>query len=156
MPTISDPGTRLIRAVLQANAASISTLNAPISIEIVPGPSAVTVALAASGLAAGPFLFHGFLPHKSAQRRKALSVVAPLPYTLVFFESPYRLTKTLADMLELLGDRQAVVARELTKKFEEIMRDKLSALLKNLENRRVKGEITLIVEGRENENTRSV
>ena len=120
----------------------------PIAIEIIPGPSAVTAALAASGLAAGPFLFYGFLPHKSAQRRKALSVVAPLPYTLVFFESPYRLTKTLADMLDILGDRQAVIARELTKKFEEILRGELGVLLKSLENRTVKGEITLIVEGR--------
>jgi 16S rRNA (cytidine1402-2'-O)-methyltransferase len=181
MPTISDPGLRLIRAVLEthaarnsvhrsppmegqgvgsvsaANAASISTSDAPrstlhapppIAIEIIPGPSAVTAALAASGLAAGPFLFYGFLPHKSAQRRKALSVVAPLPYTLVFFESPYRLTKTLADMLEVFGDRQAVIARELTKKFEEILRGELGVLLKSLENRTVKGEITLIVEGR--------
>ena len=113
----------------------------------VPLP-AVTAALAASGLAAGPSLFYGFLPHKSAQRRKALSVVAPLPYTLVFFESPYRLTKTLADMLDILGDRQAVIARELTKKFEEILRGELGVLLKSLENRTVKGEITLIVEGR--------
>jgi 16S rRNA (cytidine1402-2'-O)-methyltransferase len=138
MPTVSDPGQRLIRAVLASGIAP----------EVVPGPSAVTAALAASGLAAGPFLFYGFLPHKSAQRRKALSVVAPLPYTLVFFESPYRLTKTLADMLDLLGERQAVIARELTKRFEEILRGELGVLLKSLENRTVKGEITLIVEGR--------
>jgi 16S rRNA (cytidine1402-2'-O)-methyltransferase len=146
-----------VGSVSAANAASISTSDAPrstlhapppILVEVVPGPSAVTAALAVSGLAAGPFLFYGFLPHKSGQRRKALSVLAPLPYTLVFFESPYRLTKTLADMLDLLGDRPAIVARELTKKFEEILRDTLSGLLKSLENRRVKGEITLIVEGR--------
>ena len=180
MPTISDPGLRLIHAVLETHAgcsgasakrrlpagneppaldtsaattAAVPTQPAsetrsPIAIEVVPGPSAVTAALAASGLAAGPFLFYGFLPHKSAQRRKALSVVAPLPYTLVFFESPYRLAKTLADMLDLLGDRQAVIARELTKKFEEILRGELGVLLKSLVNRTVKGEITLIVEGR--------
>jgi len=188
MPTISDPGLRLIRAVLEtqtgcsgaslprtlsgcakrrlpagngppaldtsaATTAAIPTqpaseIRSQIALEVIPGPSAVTAALATSGLAAGPFLFYGFLPHKSAQRRKTLSVVAPLPYTLVFFESPYRLTKTLADMLDLLGDRQAVIVRELTKKFEEILRGELGVLLKSLENRRVKGEITLIVEGR--------
>jgi 16S rRNA C1402 (ribose-2'-O) methylase RsmI len=118
------------------------------SIEAVPGPSALTAALAISGLSGGPFLFHGFLPHKGGQRRKVLANLAALPCALVFFESPYRIQKTLADMLEILGDRHAVVARELTKKFEEVMRDNLSHLLKSLENRRIKGEITLIVEGR--------
>ena len=138
MPAVSDPGTRLIQAAVAAGA----------PLEVVPGPSAVTATLAISSLAAGPCLFYGFLPHKSARRRKELLDLAPLPYALVFFESPYRLTKTLADMREILGDRQAVVARELTKKFEEILRDRLGALLKSLENRRVRGEITVIVEGR--------
>jgi 16S rRNA (cytidine1402-2'-O)-methyltransferase len=117
-----------------------------IPIEIIPGPSAVTMALAAGGIA-GPHLFYGFLPHKSAQRRKALTQLAPLPYTLVFFESPYRLVKSLRDMHELLGNRHAVVARELTKKFEEIIRGDLATILKKLENRSIKGEITLVVEG---------
>ena len=208
MPTLSDPGTRLIRAVEAANRARMlgtgyriqdagnkmqdnTTGNGPASsnqypvtsnqypvtsnqypvtsnqypvtsnqypvtsnqypatsIEAVPGPSALTAALAISGLSGGPFLFHGFLPHKGGQRRKVLANLAALPCALVFFESPYRIQKTLADMLEILGDRHAVVARELTKKFEEVMRDNLSHLLKSLENRRIKGEITLIVEGR--------
>jgi len=179
MPTLSDPGTRLIRAVLQAQKppschpelveGSLSSgsgreiprqarndkmqkpaaeIQPPIPIEVIPGPSAVTAALAISGLAAGPFLFHGFLPHKATQRRKVLSDLASLPCALVFFESPYRLQKSLADMREILGDRHAVIARELTKKFEEILRDTLGALLKSLENRRVKGEITLVIEGR--------
>jgi len=182
MPTLSDPGTRLIRAVLEAqkgcNRAScqpaipahfhplpqlVGGRKSPsprlggedqgegvpqIALEIIPGPSAVTAALAASGFASGPFLFLGFLPYKSTQRRKALAELAPLPCMIVFFESPYRLVKTLADMLEILGDRDAIVAREMTKKFEEILRDRLSGLLKSLENRRVKGEITLVVEGR--------
>jgi 16S rRNA (cytidine1402-2'-O)-methyltransferase len=146
MPTVSDPGQRLIRAAIDAG----------IHVEIIPGVSAVTTALVASGLAGGlgrrglgegGFLFHGFLPHKSGQRRKALSRLAPLPWTLVFFESPYRLLKTLHDMGELLGNRHIVVARELTKKFEEILHSDIETVLKKLENRAIKGEITLVVEG---------
>ena len=136
MPTISDPGHRLIQAAVAAE----------IALEIIPGPSAVTMALAAGGIA-GPHLFYGFLPHKSAQRRKALTQLTPLPYTLVFFESPYRLLKSLRDMHELLGNRHAVVARELTKKFEEIIRGDLATILKKLETRSIKGEITVVVEG---------
>jgi 16S rRNA (cytidine1402-2'-O)-methyltransferase len=138
MPTVSDPGQRLIQAVLVSG----------IALEVIPGPSAVTMALTASGLPS-PFLFYGFLPHKSAQRRKTLSTLPALRFTLVFFESPYRLIKSLRDMHELLGNRRAVVARELTKKFEEILRGDLATILKKLENRSVKGEITVVVEGNE-------
>jgi 16S rRNA (cytidine1402-2'-O)-methyltransferase len=137
MPTLSDPGLRLVRAAAEAD----------IPIEVVPGPSSITAALASGGLPVAPFLFYGFLPHKSTQRRKALTRIAPLPYTLVFFESPYRLLKSLADMREVLGNRHAVIARELTKKFEEILRGDLDSSLKRLENRAVKGEITVLVEG---------
>ncbi len=137
MPTLSDPGLRLVRAALEAH----------IAVEIIPGPSAITAALAGSGLAAGPFLFYGFLPHKSAQRRKALAELAPLPWTLVFFESPHRVVKSLKDMRETLGNRCAVLARELTKKFEEFARGDIDGLLKMLENRGVRGEITLVIEG---------
>ena len=137
MPTLSDPGLRLIRAVVAAG----------LKIEVVPGPSALTAALAGSGLPVERFLFYGFLPYKSSQRRKALAALAPLPYALVFFESPYRLKKSLADMLEILGDRQVVVGRELTKKFEEFLRGGLNQVLKDLENRTVKGELTVVVEG---------
>jgi 16S rRNA (cytidine1402-2'-O)-methyltransferase len=141
MPALSDPGQRLIQAALAHD----------IRVEVVPGPSAITTALVGSGLPAQPFLFYGFLPYKSAQRRKALQRLAPLPYTLVFFESPFRLVKSLADMHDVLGNRPAVVARELTKKFETFLRGDLAALLKNLENRAVKGEITVILEGNSNE-----
>ena len=116
--------------------------------EVVPGVSAVTAALAVAGLTAVPFLFHGFLPHKSGARRKVLEQLAPLPGTLVFFESPYRLKKTLADCAEIFGGRTVVVARELTKKFEEILRGDAGTLLKCLEPRAIKGEITLVVEGK--------
>ena len=138
MPTLSDPGLRMVRAALEAG----------ISVEIIPGPSAITAALAGSGLAAEPFLFYGFLPHKSAQRRKVLSELAPLPWTLVFFESPHRVVKSLTDLRDVLGNRRVVLARELTKKFEEFARGDLDSLLKMLENRAVKGEITLVIEGR--------
>ena len=137
MPTLSDPGLRMVRAALEAG----------ISVEIIPGPSAITAALAGSGLAAEPFLFYGFLPHKSAQRRKVLTELAPLPWTLVFFESPHRIVKSLSDLREVLGNRRVVLARELTKKFEEFIRGDLDGLLKMLENRTAKGEITLVIEG---------
>ena len=170
MPTVSDPGQRLIRAAIDAG----------IAIEVIPGVSAITTALVASGIGAAPrrselpvatgppvaailaaksgapvrrshgeggFMFHGFLPHKSGQRRTALSRVAPLPCTLIFFESPYRLLKSLRDMRDVLGNRHVVVARELTKKFEEILHGDIETILKKLENRSIKGEITLVVEG---------
>lgn len=138
MPTLSDPGQRLIRAAISAG----------MPVEVVPGVSAVTAALAGSGLA-GEFLFFGFLPHKSGQRRTALTRLAPLSCTLVFFESPYRLLKSLGDMRDVLGNRDVVVARELTKKFEEFLRGDIESVLKKLENRSIKGEITVIVEGRQ-------
>jgi 16S rRNA (cytidine1402-2'-O)-methyltransferase len=137
MPALTDPGQRLIQAAIAHG----------MKIEVIPGPSAITAALVGSGLPAQPFLFYGFLPYKSAQRRKVLGRLAPLPHALIFFESPHRLGKSLADMRDCLGDRRAVVARELTKKFEEFWRGEISTLLKNLENRPVKGEITVIVEG---------
>jgi 16S rRNA (cytidine1402-2'-O)-methyltransferase len=137
MPTVSDPGQRLIRAAIDAG----------VAVEVIPGVSAITTALTGSGLGGGPFLFYGFLPHKSGQRRNALARLAALPYSLVFFESPYRVAKSLQDMHDQLGNRRAVFARELTKKFEEILRGDLAAILKKLENRSIKGEITVIVEG---------
>ncbi len=137
MPTVSDPGQRLIRAAIDDG----------IPVEVIPGVSAITMAFAGSGFGGGTFLFYGFLPHKSGQRRNALTRLAPLPHALVFFESPYRLVKSLQDMHDQLGNRHAVVARELTKKFEEILRGDLATILKKLENRSIKGEITLIVEG---------
>ena len=141
MPTVSDPGYRLIRAATEAG----------IAVEVVPGPSAVTAALAISGLPTNQFLFLGFLPHKSTQRRRLLSSFVLSPYSLAAFESPYRLLKSLTDIHEILGNRRVVVARELTKKFEEILRGDVATLLKNLENRSVKGEITLIIEGKTHE-----
>jgi 16S rRNA (cytidine1402-2'-O)-methyltransferase len=138
MPTLSDPGQRLIRAAVDAG----------IAVQVVPGVSAVTAALAGSGYVVEEgVLFYGFLPHKSGQRRNTLARLAPLPYALVFFESPHRLVKALQDMRELLGNRNVVVARELTKKFEEFLRGNIESVLKKLENHTVRGEITVVVEG---------
>lgn len=137
MPTLSDPGLRLITAAIAAG----------IALEVIPGISAITTALTASGLPVQPFYFHGFLPHKGAQRRTVLTRLAPLPCALVCFESPHRLLKSLADIHTVLGDRRVVVARELTKKFEELLRGPVAEVLKSLEPRSIKGEITLIIEG---------
>src|SRR5262249_46173753 len=120
MPALSDPGMRLVRAALEAG----------VEVEVVPGVSAITTAMVLSGLPAEPFLFHGFLPHKGSQRRNLLTKLAPLPWTLVFFESPFRLLKSLVDIQAVLGNRKIVVARELTKKFEEILRGDVEAILK--------------------------
>jgi len=140
MPTLSDPGQRLIRAAIDDG----------FSVEVVPGVSALTAALAGSGYGVKPgVLFYGFLPHKSGQRRNALAELASLPYTLVFFESPHRLLKALQDMREFLGNRNVVVARELTKKFEEFLRGDIESVLKKLENHTIRGEITVVVEGRQ-------
>lgn len=137
MPTISDPGYRLVQAARNAGA----------NIQVIPGVSAITTALAGSGLPTHKFLFLGFLPHKPAQRRKLLSSIATLPFTLIFFESPYRLLKSMTDIHEILGNRQVAVARELTKKFEEFLRGDVSTVLTTLSTRTVKGEITLLVHG---------
>ncbi len=137
MPTISDPGMRLVRA---ASAAGVP-------IESVPGPSAVTMSVSLAGWGDGRFFFYGFLPHKSAQRKKVLTQLTPLPYSVVFFESPFRVVATLRDMEAIFGDRTAIVARELTKKFEEVLRGNIRELREKLETRRVKGEITIVVEG---------
>lgn len=140
MPTLSDPGYRLIKAAISAG----------IPVEVIPGVSAITASLALSGIPADQFLFLGFLPYKSAQRRKALSAVAQLPYTLVFFESPHRLLQFLRDLQEVLGNRTITIARELTKKFEEIARGSVADLLAQFEKRSIKGEITIVVEGSTN------
>lgn len=137
MPTLSDPGQRLIGAAYKAS----------IPVEVIPGVSAITTAVTASGIKAGQFLFYGFLPNKSSQRRKILESLTSLPYTLVFFESPYRIQKSLGDMHEVLGNRHAVLAREMTKRFEEFLRGNLQTLLSELEHRTLKGEITIVIEG---------
>jgi 16S rRNA (cytidine1402-2'-O)-methyltransferase len=136
-PTISDPGFTLIR---QAIADGISVVP-------IPGPSAVITALMAAGLSAERFLFIGFLPAKQTARRGELETFKTLPYALVFYEAPHRIQSTVRDMLHVLGDRQIVLARELTKIHEEFRRVSLSELVENLERQPIKGEIVLVVAG---------
>jgi 16S rRNA (cytidine1402-2'-O)-methyltransferase len=136
-PAISDPGLLLVREVRQAG----------LPVVAIPGPSAVTAALAVSGLPAQPFTFLGFLPPRRGGRRKELAKVAQLAHTLVLFEAPHRLAASLADMAELLGPRRAAVCRELTKLHEEVMVDSLHGLAAEVAAReRVRGEITLVIE----------
>ena len=136
-PAVSDPGYRMVRAAIDAN----------VRVVPVPGPSAVLSALVASGLATDRFYFGGFLPRKAGARRQALGEVKNLDATLIFFESPMRTAETLGDMLAVFGDRPAVVARELTKTYEEFVRAPLSELIAKYEHDRPLGEITLVVSG---------
>lgn len=137
MPGISDPGVRLIRGAVARGYAVVP----------VPGPSAVTTAVAVSGLPADTFLYLGFLPGDAAERKALLESVASLPHTLVAFESPHRLRAGLTDLAGVLGDRQLVICRELTKVFEEVWRGTLSEALRRFETREPRGEFTLVIEG---------
>ena len=138
MPLISDPGFEIARAVRGAK----------LPWEVLPGPSVVTTALVSSGLPVDSFGFFGFLSNKGQKRRKELKELAEHEETLIFFESPFRIVKTLQDMLEVFGDREAAVARELTKKFEEILRGSLLELIKEMAIRPRKGEIVVLVAGK--------
>lgn len=137
-PLVSDPGYRLVRAAVEAG----------IAVSVIPGPSAVLAALVGSGLPPHPFRFVGFLPRSSAARRNALAELARDPATLVAFEAPHRLTDTLRDALATLGDRQACLARNLTKPHERWQRGRLSALVAELEAEdEVRGECTIVIGG---------
>ena len=137
-PGVSDPGFRLVR---DARAAGIPVVP-------VPGPSAAVAALSVSGLPTDRFLFVGFLPAKSAARRKALEDLAAVRETLVFYESPVRVVAALTDMAEILGDREGFLCREATKLHEEYVRGSLTELREILAARAsVKGEVVLVVSG---------
>jgi 16S rRNA (cytidine1402-2'-O)-methyltransferase len=135
-PLISDPGDRLVAAALEAGH----------SVVPIPGASALLAALAASGLPAVPFTFVGFLPRRSGECDRVLESLRDRRDTLIFFESPRRVAKTLAHLKQALGDRRACVARELTKMHEEIARGSLSELAKHFEEG-ARGEFTLVVAG---------
>ena len=137
MPGVSDPGARLIRACIERG----------LEFTIVPGVSAVLTALAGSGFSLERFCYRGFLPVKSGRRERELRAAAESNDTSVFFESPYRINKTLAACREIMPERQLCVARELTKKFEEFRRGTAAALLAHYETHPAKGEITLVVSG---------
>jgi 16S rRNA (cytidine1402-2'-O)-methyltransferase len=135
-PLVSDPGYKLVRAALAAG----------FRVEAVPGPSAVLTALTLSGLPSDRFLFAGFLPSRAGERARALCELAAVPATLIFFESAQRLTESLSAMADVLGERQAVVARELTKRHEEVRRGSLRELAAHYGGAGApKGEVTLVV-----------
>jgi 16S rRNA (cytidine1402-2'-O)-methyltransferase len=136
-PGLNDPGYDLVRAALDAGHI----------VSPVPGACAPVAALVASGLSTDAFLFLGYLPRKSGERRRMLGEIAGLPYTLVFLETPHRLLAALEEMHDILGNRQAAVARELTKLYEEIFRGTLEEARQHFSLRAPRGEFTLVIAG---------
>jgi 16S rRNA (cytidine1402-2'-O)-methyltransferase len=140
-PGISDPGERVVKAARAAG----------LRVEPVPGPSALVAALTASGLASVEFYFIGFLPHKSGQRRKRLESLKHYNATLVLYESPHRIEKLLLELQDIFTGRLVVLARELTKKFEEFLRGTPAELLHIVRQKSVKGEFVVMIEGSSSE-----
>ena len=136
-PGLSDPGLRLIRECIKRE----------LPFTIIPGPSSILMALLGSGFSTDKFCFRGFLPVKSGQRERELRAAAERDETAIFFESPYRLTKTLATCIDVMPDQQLCIARELTKKFEEFRRGVASELLEHYQSHPPKGEIVLVISG---------
>lgn len=137
MPGLSDPGYRLVRA----------SVDAGVTVEAVPGPTAAISALAISGLPPARFVFEGFLPRKSGERRRRLEELKEEERTLVFYESPHRIEDTLVDMSEILGPRPSALARELTKMHEEVRRGTLTELAEGAKAVPPRGEIVVVVGG---------
>jgi 16S rRNA (cytidine1402-2'-O)-methyltransferase len=135
MPGLSDPGARLIRECIKRE----------LPFTIIPGPSSILTALLGSGFSMEKFCFRGFLPVKSGRKERELRAAAEREDTTIFFESPYRLAKTLKACVEIMPDRQLCVARELTKKFEEFRRGGAAELLTHYEAKPPKGEIILVI-----------
>jgi 16S rRNA (cytidine1402-2'-O)-methyltransferase len=136
-PGLSDPGFRLVRECIQRE----------LSFSIIPGPSSILTALVGSGFSTAKFSFRGFLPVKTGRRERELRAAAESDETIIFFESPYRLIKTLAACIDVMPDRQLCIARELTKKFEEFRRGTARELLAHYEAQPPKGEIVLVISG---------
>ncbi len=136
-PLISDPGFPLVREAVRRG----------IRIESLPGPSACLAALLVSGLPVNQFSFFGFLPPKSSARCKGFAAVCERPDTLVFYESPFRMLKFLEEAQQILGDREAAVTRELTKKFEEVVRGRLSELIVKFKKQTPRGEFVIVIAG---------
>jgi 16S rRNA (cytidine1402-2'-O)-methyltransferase len=139
MPGLSDPGYRLVKAAVEAG----------LKVVPIPGPSAAVSALISSGLPTDAFLFLGFLPRQQKARQAALADVSQLPYTLVLYEAPHRLLALLADIGEVLGERQVAIGRELTKLYEEIWRGTAAEAARYFNQDKVRGEITVVVAGAE-------
>jgi len=136
-PAISDPGYRLVVAALLAG----------IRVTPIPGAAALAAVISASGLPSDRFVFEGFLSAKKQEKKKKLQKLQSEVRTLIFYEAPHRLKESLQDLLQVFGDRQIVVAREMTKVHEEFLRGTISAVSEQIANREVKGEITIVVQG---------
>jgi len=137
-PGISDPGFTVVRAAIAEH----------LPFTMIPGPTALIMALVLSGLPSHSFTFRGFAPKKQGKRQKFLAVDQHSPHTLIFYESPYRLAKFLQDALEIYGDRPAALANDLTKLFEDVQRGKLSELLAAVEaTETLKGEYVVVIQG---------
>lgn len=136
-PGLSDPGARIVRECIKRE----------LPLTIIPGPSSIVTALIGSGFLTDQFSFRGFLPVKSGQRERELRAAADLAGTVIFFESPYRIAKTLAVCADVMPDRKLCVARELTKRFEEFRRGTASELLTHYDAHPPKGEIVLVISG---------
>lgn len=137
MPGISDPGEELIKLAIERN----------VEVFVLPGATASITALVASGLTTEKFVFEGFLPSKEGQRKKELGNLKEEKRTLIFYESPHRLLKSLEDMREVFGNRKIAVARELTKYYEEVARGTIEEIIDSFSHRDVKGEIVIVVDG---------
>src|SRR5579872_631643 len=137
-PGISDPGFTLVRRAIRAG----------IEVTLIPGASALVMAVVLSGLPVHSFTFRGFPPHKTVGRRKFLTVDLDSPHTLIFYESPYRLAAFLEDALAVFGDRDAALANDLTKLFEKVERGTLSELLEAVKGKSLKGEYVVVIGGK--------
>jgi 16S rRNA (cytidine1402-2'-O)-methyltransferase len=142
-PAINDPGYRVVKKAIDNS----------IDVVPIPGPSALVAALAASGLPTDSFFFGGFLSAKKRERQRRLAELSVVPATLIFYEAPHRLVASLGDCLAVLGDREAVVARELTKMHEEFSRGRLSDLAAQFQSHKPKGEIVLLIDRPGTQNT---
>ena len=140
-PVISDPGFILVKNAIE-NGYNVVCL---------PGPTAVIPALVMSGLSGGPFTFYGFLNSKESKRKKELEKLKSQPYPIAFYESPHRLNKTLNNIYEIFGNRNIAIVREISKKYEEVIRGTVENILKTVEN--LKGEIVIVVEGNQETQT---
>ena len=137
-PAINDPGYELVKAALASN----------FNVMPVPGPSSPIAALTVSGLPTDSFLYLGYLPSKSSERRKSVGQVSNLSHTLIFLESPHRIVDSLEDILSVLGDRRICVAREMTKLYEEYWRGPVSGAIEYFKSKDPRGEFTLVIEGK--------
>jgi len=137
-PSISDPGFVIVREAVRQG----------INVVAIPGPAAMIMAVAVSGLPTDAFIFYGFLPQTSGKRRAILESLAERRETMVFYESPYKIHKLLNEVFEVIGNRKAALCREMTKKFEEILRGDIETIRDQLADKKVKGELTLVVQGK--------